>query len=108
MPIIFLLPYLLISKDGISDPEKLLVPNESELSDIQGKVNQFKDVAWEIIGFLYDIQVEAQNILLGALFERKLEVRKALDPKYLVLTSQDSQQLAQVKAYVQETEKIKE
>jgi hypothetical protein len=107
MPIIFLLPYLLISKDGISDPEKLLVPNETEIADIQGKINQFKDVAWDITGFLYDIQVEAQNILLGALFGRKLEARKALDQRYLVLTSQDSRQLAQVKAYVQETEKIK-
>ena len=108
MPIIFLLPYLLISKDGISDPEKLLVPNETDLADIQEKIERFKEVSWDIIGFLYDIQVEAQNILLGTLFKKKLEVRKPLDQRCMVLTSQDSQQLEQVKAYVRETEKIKE
>jgi len=108
MPIIFILPYLLISNDGISEPEKLLVPNDEEMANIQEKINQFKEVAGDINGFLYDIQVEAQNILLGALFERKLEVRKPLDQRYLVLTSQDPRELAKVKAYVQETARVED
>ena len=108
MPLIFLLPYLLLSKDGINEPEKLLVPNEKELAEIQEKINQFKEVAADISGFLYDIQVEVQNILLGALFERKLDIRKPLDNKYLVLTSRDQEELQKVRAYVQETERIAE
>lgn len=108
MPLIFLLPYLLLSKDGINDAERLLVPNEKELAEIQEKINQFKEVAADINGFLYDIQVEAQNILLGALFERRLEVRKPLDKRYLVLTSRDQDELEKVRAYVQKTERIGE
>jgi hypothetical protein len=105
MPIIFLLPYLLISKDGINDPGNLLIPNEEERSDIQEKIDQFKEIASDIDGFLYDVQVEAQNVLLGALFERKLETRKPLDNSLLVLTSQDPQELSKVRAYVQLSER---
>lgn len=105
-PIISILPYLLISKDGINAPDKLLVPNEAELTDIQEMVNDFKDVAGDIDGFLYDIRVETQNILLGALFDRTLEVRKPQDQRYLVLTSQNPGELEKVKEYVKETERV--
>ena len=66
----------------------------------------FKDVAADIDGFLYDIQVETQNILLGGLFERKLEVRRPVDPEVLVLTSQDSRELAKVRLFVQRSEHL--
>lgn len=108
MPIIFLLPYVLLSKDGINDPEKLLIPNEKELAEIQEKIDQFKEIAADVSGFLYDIQVEAQNVLLGGIFKRKLDVRKPFDKKYLVLTSGDRGELEKVREYVRETERIAE
>ena len=108
MPILFYLPYVLLSDKGITDPDKLLVIADDELKEFRKKIEQFQNVAADVDGFLYDIQVEAQNILLGDLFERKLEVRRPLDPEALVLTSQDTKQLAKIKAFVQKSEQMKE
>jgi len=108
MPIIFVLPYILLSDKGITDPTKLLVMNDEELSEFRAKIEHFKNVAADIDGFLHDIQVEAQNILLGGLFDRKLEVRQPLDPEVLVLTSQDSREIEKVRLYVQRSEQLEE
>jgi hypothetical protein len=104
MPILFVLPYVLLSDEGITDPDKLLVVADDELGEFKKKIKQFQNVASDVDGFLYDIQVEAQNILLGGLFERKLEVRRPLDPEAMVLTSQDTKQLAKIRAFVQKSE----
>jgi hypothetical protein len=106
MPIVFALPYILLSDEGITDPDKLLVMTDDELGEFRKKIEHFRDVAADIDGFLYDIQVETQNILLGGLFDRKLEVRRPLDPEVLVLTSQDTKQLAKVRAFVQRSEQL--
>lgn len=38
-----------------------------------------------MIGYIYDIKVSSQNILLGGLFEHKIEFHKPLDPKFIAL-----------------------
>ena len=106
MPILFVLPHVLLSDEGITDPGNLLVMTEDESKEFQTSIERFKDVAADIDGFLYDIQVETQNILLGGLFERKLEVRRPVDPEVLVLTSQDSRELAKVRLFVQRSEHL--
>lgn len=106
MPILFVLPHVLLSDEGITDPVNLLVMTDDDSREFRTRIEHFKDVAADIDGFLYDIQVETQNILLGGLFERKLEVRRPLDPEVLVLTSQDSRELAKVRLFVQRSEQL--
>lgn len=106
MPILLVLPYFLLSENGIKDPEKLLIPSETDIIEFKNLINSFREVASDVDGFLYDIQVEAQNILLGDLFNRKLSIRKPLDSRYLVLSSQEEAHLEKVKSYIKEKETI--
>lgn len=106
MPILFVLPHVLLSDEGVTDPVNLLVMTDDDSRELRTRIEHFKNVAADIDGFLYDIQVETQNILLGGLFERKLEVRRPLDPEVLVLTSQDSRELEKVRLFVQRSEQL--
>lgn len=99
LPLVQVLPYLLISENGIRDPEKLLVPGESDFATLQEKINEFHEIAYDVASFLHDIQVEMQNSLLGELFQRKLSARAPKDGS-IVLTSQDSAMLNRVRDFV--------
>lgn len=103
LPLVQVLPYLLISEKGITDPEKLLIPNEQDFLTLQAKINEFHEVAYDVASFLHDIQVEMQNSLLGTLFHRKIPVRTPNDKSYIVLTSEDHEMLERVRKFVKQS-----
>jgi hypothetical protein len=100
LPLVQVLPYLLISENGIRDPNELLVPDENDLTSFQEKINEFHEIAYDVASFLHDIQVEMQNSFLGELFQRKLPVRAPKDESHIVLTSEDSAMLNRVSEFV--------
>ncbi|NTV12401.1 MAG: hypothetical protein HGA96_00465 [Desulfobulbaceae bacterium] len=100
MPIVKMLPYVLLSKHGINNPANLIVLKGEDSKLFQAKVNEFSEIANDVAGFLYDIQVELQNRLLGKIFERTLLVRAPSDQAVLVLTSNDERMLRKAQAYV--------
>jgi hypothetical protein len=103
LPIIQLLPYFLLSDQGISDPAKLMVL-EGELEErMESLIEAFEADANDVAGFLKDIQVELQNKLLGPYFEAKLNPREPEDSSYLVLTSQDSKMTERIRTYIDES-----
>lgn len=103
LPLVQALPYLLISEKGITDPEKLMIPDEQEFRTLQAKVDKFHEIAYDVTSFLYDIQVEMQNSLLGTLFHRKVPVRTPENKSYIVLTSEDYEMLERIERFVKES-----
>lgn len=103
LPLVQVLPYLLISEKGITDPEKLLIPDEQDFLTLKAKIHEFHEAAYDVASFLHDIQVEMQNSLLGTLFNRKAPVRVPEDKSYIVLTSADHEMLERVKRFVKES-----
>ena len=100
LPIINVLPYVLISEGGISEVDKLIILSQDDVSLLKAKVDRFADVAYDIAAFLHDLQVEAQNSLLGDYFGRKVAIRIPTKDSHIVLTSEDDSMLQRVRRYV--------
>lgn len=104
LPLVQILPFVLISEKGISNPEKLLKPSGQNLAELQSKIDVFNDMAYDVASFLHDIQVEMQNSLLGPFFKRKIAIREPKDDTYLVLTSHNINMLERVKKFVSQNQ----
>lgn len=100
IPLIQILPYVLLSKQGIDSPENLIVLRGDDATAFREKITIFSNIAYDVAGFLYDIQVELQNALLSPFFNRKLPVRNPSDEDVLVLTSQNQIMLQKAQQYV--------
>lgn len=99
LPILTVLPHVLVSENGIVRPEDLVPLRDADLAALEEKINSFEVVAYDLAGFLYDIQVELQNSLLGPFFKRKLALRQPADEEALVLTSNDQSMIDRAKEY---------
>lgn len=100
IPLVQRLPYVLLSKHGANNPANLIVLRGEDAELFQKKVSEFSEIAYDVAGFLYDIQVELQNRFLGSFFNRKLLVRVPSDKAVLVLTSDDERMLREVQVYI--------
>ncbi len=97
LPIIQILPHVLLSDaGGITEPEYLLILNDENLTLFDQKIRLFSEIAYDIAGYMYDIQVELQNILIGDFFGNKLALRNPTDDSVLVLTSTNEMMLGNV------------
>lgn len=102
LPLIKILPYVLLSEKGIKDAEKLMILQDGDVKLLEEKIDSFTDIAYDIAGFLHDIQVELQNSLLGAFFDRSLPIRVPKEKGLLVLTSKDEAMLRRARDYLNE------
>ena len=101
LPIMQILPHVLLSDSGgITKPENLLILKDSDLTLFDQKITLFNEVAYDIAGYMYDIQVELQNILIGDFFGNKLALRNPTDDGVLVLTSTNEIMLERIKEYI--------
>ena len=71
----------------------------------QDKVKILKEVADEFLErimditcYLFDLRVEAQNTLLGGIFEHRVEGRNPVDPKYITIKT-DKESLEKLERY---------
>ncbi|SEF76439.1 hypothetical protein [Nitrosomonas ureae] len=102
IPLIQILPYVLLSEKGINNTENLIVLRNEDSIAFKEKVNTFSDIAYDLAGFLYDIQVELQNALLSPFFNRELPVRNPNDKETIVLTSRNKMMIQKAEQYVKE------
>ena len=63
-------------------------PTPSQLENLEKLVNKYKSAIDDIGSYVFDLKVEAQNNLLSGLFDNKVPVRKALDPKMIVISTE--------------------
>ncbi len=89
-----LLPVLPFSlSDGTCKP--FVMPNEERLKTLIKDLDAAYESISNIKMVIYDLRIEIQNLLLSELFDRKLELRKPIDPKIKVISSQSYDELNQ-------------
>lgn len=70
------------------------------------KLKKHSDMYWEAMSeigcYVHDIQVEAQNVLLGGMFSRRVPSRKPTDPLYRVLRTDDAETTKELRKYFME------
>lgn len=76
-------------------------PTQPQLEAIEHLAHQYYKVTVDIGSYLYDLSVEAQNILLGKLFGHRLPLRQPSDPKIKAITT-DADRVQELKKYFQE------
>ncbi|HEY3287730.1 MAG TPA: hypothetical protein VGJ96_11500 [Gemmatimonadaceae bacterium] len=66
-------------------------PTEIQLAEFGSLHTKYQDVCNDISGYMIDLQIEAQNELLGELFGRTVPPRSPLDPVHQVLARDPSE-----------------
>lgn len=77
------------------------IPNIGELKFILELGQKYNNTLVVIVGFLHDLTVEAQNILLGSLFENRVPSRQPLGPNVVVITT-DKDSMEKLEKYFKE------
>lgn len=62
-------------------------PDKEKLEELRRLANKYLGEVATFHGYLRDLSIEAQNHLLGSLFNRKLPPRKPTDPSIIVLST---------------------
>ncbi|MGH7799827.1 MAG: hypothetical protein ACREOW_04245 [Thermodesulfobacteriota bacterium] len=62
-------------------------PDEEEINKLKTLANKYQEVCIQYQAYITDLRIEAQNNLLGSLFDHKLPPRKPEDPSIIVLTT---------------------
>jgi hypothetical protein len=83
---------------GIIEPP---MPTQDQLETIEHLADQYYKATVDVGCYLYDLSVEAQNILLGKLFGHRLSPRQPSDPKIKVIST-DADRVKELKKYFQE------
>ena len=77
------------------------LPNEERLKKLQTLIDRYGDIIRDIMSYMYDLRIDAQNRLLDKLFDFKLSPRKPVDPKYKVITT-EPETLKELKKYFED------
>ncbi len=67
--------------------EHVKSPNQQDLEVIEHSFNSYTEANLEGYCFVSDLSREAQNVLLGNLFDNQVPPREPLDPYYVVVTT---------------------
>jgi hypothetical protein len=89
------LPMKLNDQNLKSNGIKYIYPSFEKLQNleiIEGTINDFNSNLVTTLSFLLDLGVEAQNQLLGKIFEKAIPIREPLEPGHLVIST-DSEKM---------------
>ena len=79
-------------------------PLSSEaFSKLKELVDRYYDAMHNIGSYVYDLNVESQNNLLSGLFDRKVPLRKPLDPRFKVISTEPTQAAQLLQYFENET-----
>lgn len=79
------------------------LPNDEQLKNLERLINDYGTVIYDILMYLYDLRVEAQNLLLGDLFKIQLSPREPTDPNYIVIKTDPETVKNLIKYFEEET-----
>ncbi len=63
------------------------LPEKAEIKKLNEHTNLFFDTKHNFMSFGFDLNVEAQNLLLGDYFDHRVPRRQPLDPAHIVITA---------------------
>lgn len=99
--LIHILPMDIITPDGISQVINVRRPTKEQLHKLDELLGDYKKAEADIIGYLYDFNVEIQNIFLSKLFNNKVPRRKPLDPRIKVIST-EPEEMEKLRKYFEE------
>ena len=100
--LIRILPMDIITPDGVSQVANVIRPTEEQLHELDELVGNYeKATTIDIIGYLYDLNVEMQNIFLSKLFNNKVPRRQPLDPRIKVVST-EPEEMEKLRKYFEE------
>ena len=76
-------------------------PDREKTVELQRLIQTYFDCSLNVTTYLYDLKIEIQNTLLSGLFETRIEPRKPLDPKCVVITT-EPQSVRELEKYFDE------
>lgn len=77
------------------------LPNDDQLSQLKALERAYSDKMTDILSYLYDLKIEAQNLFLGKLFKNRVPSRQPLDPECIVITT-DQNKIKELERYFKE------
>jgi hypothetical protein len=87
---------------------KILEPkqkSENEFEKLEEAISNYNKKLMDITCYLHDLKIEAQNILLGEIFENSVSPRKSNDREYVVVSKSTTRSLDELEHYfMHETE----
>jgi hypothetical protein len=98
------LPIDVLESDRRPGAPSVLVPavlSGDELNTVKGLFHKYNEALNDITSYLYDLTVEAQNILLSSLFDNSVPPRQPLDPSVVVITT-DEESIKKLDKYFDE------
>lgn len=69
------------------------LPTVEQLEKLKAECLAYDDARTTLVTYTHDLVVEAQNILLTELFDRRVEIRQPIDPRYKVITASNTDTL---------------
>jgi hypothetical protein len=96
-----LLPMDIVDAAGITQVVNVTIPTEEQITKLEELAKNYKDAEEDLGCYLYDLNVELQNIFLSSLFDNKVKRREPIDPNLKVITT-DSEDLKTLKKYFEE------
>ena len=79
------------------------MPNQRVEAEIRQQIDLLRDALGDVSSYTMDLRVEIQNLLLSDLFDRKLNRRKPLDPRFKVISTEQQDYLKLETYFMNET-----
>lgn len=93
-----ILPMDIVLPDGESRVVNVKELGEEQLKKLDALVDKYKSASDDLTCYLYDLNVELQNVFLSKLFNGSVSRRKPLDPEVKVITT-ESENIKQLRNY---------
>lgn len=96
-----MLPMDGVDNSGNVQLANVRTPTAEQIAKLDTLVGAYKSAARDLDCYLFDLNVELQNIFLRRLFDNKVKRRKPIDPKMLVITT-ESEDVKTLRKYFEE------
>ncbi len=96
-----ILPMDIVGNTGNAQLANVIIPTQEQVARLDELVSAYKDADNDLGGYLYDLNIELQNIFLRRLFDNKVKRREPIDPKIKVVTT-DPEEMRKLKKYFEE------
>ncbi|MBA3004445.1 MAG: hypothetical protein FP813_11455 [Desulfurivibrio sp.] len=96
-----ILPLDILDPQGNTQIGNVITPTEQQIGQLEELVNIYKSASDDMCGYLFDLNVELQNIFLKKLFNNKVKKREPLDSSVKVITTVPSE-VEQLKKYFED------
>lgn len=96
-----ILPVEVLTPQGDTQTGNIATPTEDQLQNLDKLVNKYKSASDDMLSYLFDFNVELQNIFLKNLFNNTVKKREPLDPSMKVITT-EPHEVAKLNRYFDE------